>query len=83
MFSSRFLWLDGETFCIAHSHSPAALSGRSFLIPSAARARDQVDRQESAIRHLSRRLSRRQWLGRTRSVPLRHRLLAVTLKRVA
>src|SRR5205823_637054 len=35
---------------------------------------------ESAIRHLSRRLSRRQWLGRTRSVPLRHRLLAVTLK---
>ena len=70
MFITRFLWLDGET-------------GKDLLSPSAARARDQVDRQESAIRHLSRRLSRRQWLGRTRSVPLRHRLLADTLKRVA
>ncbi len=83
MFITRFLWLDGETFCVGPSHTPATLSGQGLLSPSAARARDQVDRQESAIRHLSRRLSRRQWLGRTRSVPLRHRLLAVTLKRVA
>jgi len=83
MFITRFLWLAGETFCIGHSHNPAAPSGQGLLSPSAARARDQVDRQESAIRHLSRRLSRRQWLGRTRPVLLRHRLLACTLKRVA
>jgi hypothetical protein len=64
MFITRLLWLDGET-------------EKDLLSHSAVHARDQVDRQESASKHLSRRLSR------TRSEPLRHRLLASTLKRVA